>query len=215
MSLDQAHAAIRAGMEIADSLTGNAVACAGIGVGSHESAALVLSRLADGNLRDLLISGPQMRQEDLAHLLVVLQGAQGRHKDATDPVEVLAAFGGFEMAMMVGVMLVAGSKRHLVVVDGMPACAALMVASRIAPAVTDYCVYCRSHNHQGLDQALALFQASALLELGMESTDGTGATLAWPLIRSAAALLTEVAEGEDPGPTLPAQIPTLTGTGTF
>ena len=204
MSLDQAHAAIRAGMEIADALPGNAIACAGIGVGSHESAALVLSRLSGTSLRDLLNSGSAMKQEDLAHLLVVLQGAQGRHKDVTDPVEVLAAFGGFEMAMMVGVMLVAGSKRHLIVADGMPACAALMVASRIAPAVTDYCVYCRSHSHQGLDHALRLFQASALLELGMESTDGTGATLSWPLVRSAAALLTEVAEGEEPGPTLPA-----------
>jgi nicotinate-nucleotide--dimethylbenzimidazole phosphoribosyltransferase len=114
------------------------------------------------------------------------------------------------MAMMVGVMLVAGSKRHLIVVDGMPACAALMVAARIAPAVTDYCVYCRSHSHEGLDQALALFHASALLELGMESTDGTGSTLAWPLVRSAAALLTEVAEGEEPGPTLPGAMPTTT-----
>jgi len=74
--------------------------------------------------------------------------------------------------------------------------------------VTDYCVYCRSHSHQGLDQALALFHASALLELGMESTDGTGATLAWPLVRSAAALLTEVAEGEDAGPTHPAPMGT-------
>ncbi len=206
MSLDQAHAAIRAGMEIADSLVGNAVACAGIGVGSHESAALVLARLSGTNLSDLLIAGPDMNESTLAHLLAVLQTAQARHKDAIDPVEVLAAFGGFEMAMMVGLMLVAGSKRHLIVVDGMPACAALMVAARIAPAVTDYCVYCRSHSHEGLDQALALFHASALLELGMESTDGTGATLAWPLVRSAAALLTEVAEGEDAGPTLPSPI---------
>ncbi len=206
MSLDQAHAAIRAGMEIADSLPGNVIACAGIGVGAHESAALVLSRLSDTPLQDFLLSGPGMAQEDLNHLVHVLSGAQGRHKDAADPVEVLAAFGGFEMAMMVGVMLVAGSKRHLVIADGMTACAALMVASRIAPAVTDYCVYCRSHNHNGLDRALSLFQATALLELGMESTDGTGATLAWPLVRSAAALLTEVAEGEDPGPSLPADI---------
>jgi nicotinate-nucleotide--dimethylbenzimidazole phosphoribosyltransferase len=90
--------------------------------------------------------------------------------------------------------------------DGMPACAALMVASQIAPAVTDYCVFCRSHGHYGLDQALSLFQASALLELGMESTDGTGATLAYPLVRSAAALLTEVADGEDPGPSRPGEI---------
>ncbi len=204
MSLDQAHAAIRAGMEIADSLVGNAVACAGIGVGSHESGALVLSRLSGTPLSDLLISGPDMEESHLAHLLQVLQAAQLRHKDVIDPVEVLAAFGGFEMAVMVGLMLVAGSKRHLIIIDGLPACAALMVAARIAPAVTDYCVYCRSHSHQGLDQALKLFHASALLELGMESTDGTGATLAWPLVRSAAALLTEVAEGEEPGPTQPA-----------
>jgi nicotinate-nucleotide--dimethylbenzimidazole phosphoribosyltransferase len=208
MSLDQAHAAIRAGMEIADSLVGNAVVCAGIGVGALESAALVLARLSGANLSDLVISGPDMEEAYLAHVLNVLQSAQARHKDVMDPVEVLAAFGGFEVAMMVGVMLVAGSKRHLIVVDGMPACAALMVAARIAPAVTDYCVYCRSHSHQGLDQALALFHASALLELGMESTDGTGATLAWPLVRSAAALLTEVAEGEEPGPTQPAPITT-------
>jgi nicotinate-nucleotide--dimethylbenzimidazole phosphoribosyltransferase len=210
MSLDQAHAAIRAGMEIADSLAGNAVVCAGIGGGSHESAALVLSRLSGANLSDLLISGADMEEAYLAHLLTVLQAAQLRHKYVIDPVEVLAAFGGFEMAMMVGAMLLAGSKRHLIVVDGVPACAALMVAARIAPAVTDYCVYCRSHSHQGLDYALSLFHASALLELGMESTDGTGATLAWPLVRSAAALLTEVAEGEEAGPTHPGRI-TITG----
>lgn len=206
MSLDQAQAAIRAGMEIADALEGNVVACAGIGVGAHESAALVLARLTGTPVRDLIISGPQMSTDDIAHLQVVMQGAQGRHRDVIDPIEVVAAFGGFELAMMVGVMLVAGSKRQLIMADGMSACAALMVAAQIAPAVTDYCVFCRSHSHHGLDQALALFHASALLELGMESTDGTGATLAFPLVRSAAALLTEVAEGEDPGPSLPGDL---------
>jgi hypothetical protein len=40
--------------------------------------------------------------DDLAHLLVIMQGAQGRHRDVTDPIEVLAAFGGFEVAVMVG-----------------------------------------------------------------------------------------------------------------
>ena len=58
MSLDQAQAAIRAGMEIGDSLPGNVLACAGIGVGAHESAALVLSRLADAPVRELLIVRP-------------------------------------------------------------------------------------------------------------------------------------------------------------
>ena len=211
MSVDQAQAAIRAGMEIGESLPGNLLACAGIGVGGHESAALVLSRLAGAPVRELLQDRPDMDPNRLTHLLVITQAAQGRHRDVTDPVEVLAAFGGFEIAMMVGVMLVAAGRRHLVMVDGLPACAALMVAARIAASVTDYCVFCRSHSHNGLDYALNMFHTSAVLELGMECTDGTGATLAWPLVRAACALLSEVAEGEDPGPTRPGSIDSQMG----
>lgn len=196
MSLEQAHAAIRAGMEIADTLRGNLLACAGLGVGSHESAALVIARLTDVPVRELLVSGPQMSPELLTQLGNVAQAAQARHHDVTDPVEVLAAFGGFEAAVMVGAMLVAASKRHLIMVDGMAACAALLVASRIAEAVTDYCVFCRSQVHQGLDRALGVFQASALLELGLDALDGTGACLSWPLVASAAALLTEMADDD-------------------
>ncbi|MDN3921145.1 nicotinate-nucleotide--dimethylbenzimidazole phosphoribosyltransferase [Roseateles violae] len=203
MTMEQAHAGVRVGMEIADKLPGNVLACAGMGQGSAESAALVLARLVDGPVRDFVVSGPDMPQDDLAHLLIVLQGAQSRHREVADPMEVLAAFGGFETAVMVGAMLVAASKRSLIIVDGITACAALKIAARIAAPVTDYAVFCRSHVHRGLDEALALFHASALLELGMDCADGTGAALAWPMLRSAAALLTdlhELAEARVAGP---------------
>ena len=81
--------------------------------------------------------------------------------------------------MLVGLMLAVAAKRQLLLVDGMAACAALRVAQRIAAPVTDYCVFCRSHGRQNLDHALGMFHASALLELGMDSIDGTGATLAF------------------------------------
>jgi len=194
MSVEQAHAGVRVGMEIADNLPGNVLACASMGQGSAECAALVLSRLSDQPVRDFVISGPTMRQDDLLHLLDVLQGAQARHRDARDPMDLLAAFGGHELSVMVGAMLVAASKRSLIIVDGIAACAALKLASLICAPVTDYAVFCRSHVHRGLDEALAMFHASALLELGMDSADGTGAALAWPMIRSAAALLSDLHE---------------------
>jgi len=192
MSLDQAHAAIRAGMEIGQALSGNAALFAGLGVGSAESAALLLARLGDTPIDDLLDAGEQQDPEHLTHLLLVAERTLERHGGIDEPVEMLAAFGGFEIAMMAGAMLVAASRRHLLLIDGLAACAALMLASRIAEAVTDYCVFCRSHSHRGLDAAIGLFGASAMLELGQETMDGTGALLAWPLVRSAASLLTDV-----------------------
>jgi nicotinate-nucleotide--dimethylbenzimidazole phosphoribosyltransferase len=212
MTMEQAHAGLRVGMEIADSLGGNVLACAGLGQGSQESAALLLSQLMQMPLRDLIVSGPDMRQDHLAQLLQILQGAQARHRELSEPMEVLAALGGFEIAVMVGAMLVAASKRQLIIVDGMSACAALKIAALIAAPVTDYAVFCRSHAHRGLDEALALFHASALLELGMDSTDGTGAALAWPLIRSAAAMLSDLHEVADKPESLDASLPVLTQT---
>jgi nicotinate-nucleotide--dimethylbenzimidazole phosphoribosyltransferase len=197
MSAEQAQAAMRAGMQLGYRLRGNFAIFAGLGVGADFTAALVLSRLTDCPLPDLLRSGPEMGRQELGRLVKLGQSALTRHREAVEPSAVLAALGGFDIAVMVGVMLVASSRRHLLVVDGLAACAALMVASRIAPPVTDYCVFCRSHSHLGLDQALNLFRASALLELGMESMDGTGATLAWPMIRCAAALLGEVVDDDD------------------
>jgi nicotinate-nucleotide--dimethylbenzimidazole phosphoribosyltransferase len=196
MSPDQAQAAMRAGMQLGYRLRGNFAIFAGLGIGADFTAALVLSRLTDCPLADLLRRGPDMGRSELARQVKLGQAVLNRHRDATEPSAVLAALGGFDLAMMVGAMLVASSRRHLLVIDGLPACAALMVASRIAPPVTDYCVFCRSHSHNGLDQALNLFRASALLELGMESMDGTGATLAWPMIHCAAALLGEVVDDD-------------------
>lgn len=209
MTAEQAHAGIRAGMEIADGLPGNVLLCAGLGAGGLESAALVLSRLSGIDVRELVTSGSAMNHDQLARLMVVLHTALDRHQHLSNPIDILAALGGHDMAAMVGAILVAASRRHLVVLDGMPAYAAFLVAAQLVPEVKAYGIFCHSHSHQGLQRARGLLDAAPMLELGLESIDGTGAVLAWPLIQSAAALLTEVAEGEDPGPTLPGPLEPL------
>jgi nicotinate-nucleotide--dimethylbenzimidazole phosphoribosyltransferase len=200
MTREQALAALRVGMEFADTLPGNAVLVAGIGVGASESAALILSRLTDTPVRDLVVTRPPPSTARFARLMAVAQGAHARHREVSDPLDVLAAFGGFEIAVMTGLVLGAASARRLLLIDGTPALAALMVASRLAPPVGDYCVFTRSHAHPGLDRSLTLFRASAVLELGMDSLDGTGAALSWPLVDSAATLLGSLPEGQEPAP---------------
>lgn len=197
MSVEQAQAALRAGMEIGESLPGNVIACAGLGVGSEVASALVLSRLGALQARELLLGNSRLDPSKHSRLAVLAQTALARHRDASDPIEVLAAFGGFEIAMLSGLMLSAAQQRRLVMVDGIAACTALMVASRIAAAVTDYCLFCRSQRQLGLDAALRLFHSSAMLELNLDTTDGSGAAMSWPLVRAACALLTDVVDSDD------------------
>lgn len=196
MTFEQAQSAIRAGMEIAEGLPGNVVACAGHGVGSDESAMVLLALLAGLPSAELAAASAGEDPAFAEHRRRLVDSVLARHGGISDPVEALAAAGGYEIAMMVGAMLVAASRRSLVVIDGLPACAALRVAAMIASPVTDYCAFARSHTRPGLSLALRHFQATALMDLGLDSADGTGAVLAWPLLRGAAALLTEIAEGE-------------------
>ena len=189
MSIEQVHAAIRAGIEIGESLDGNAVACVGIGVGSGQSAALVLSALSKVPVWEFVDAMPSMPEGLLDHTVLVLESARQRHIELTDPIDLLAALGGFEVAMMMGLMLSAAARRFVIIPDGLPACAALMAASAVAPAVVDYCVHARSNHLRGLDRALSLFEASVGAEVGMDAMDGTGATLTWPLVSTAASLL--------------------------
>ncbi|MBP8144249.1 nicotinate-nucleotide--dimethylbenzimidazole phosphoribosyltransferase [Pseudorhodoferax sp.] len=204
MQPHQVQAALRVGMELADALSGNVLALAGLGQGSAESALLLLARIDARHLGEMLPfdAAPQ--------LLELLQLTLNRHREALDPMDALAAFGGFEIAVMVGAMLVGASKRKLLLVDGLPACAALRVAAAIAAPVTDYAVFCRSSNDPGLDVALQGFKAGTLLELGLSTSDGMGAALAWPLLRSAAALLSDVHEGSVAPLSAPEPAPALT-----
>ncbi len=185
MSSEQVQSALRVGMELAEAHPGNAMAFAALGQGATEVGALLLSRLDAQPLEHLL----HPYTEPTVHQALSL--ALSRHPAHLDTLETLGALGGYDIAVMVGAMLVAASKQHLVLVDGMAACAALKVAAILAPAVTDYVLFCRSSSEPGIDVALASFRAGALLELGMNTLDGNGACLAWPLVRSAASLLSD------------------------
>ncbi len=191
MTTEQAHAALRAGMEIGETVGGDAVACAGIGIGSAQSAALLIACITDTPLDAFIDPGEVTGSALLSHRRRVLSDVRGRHGHLEDPVELLAAVGGFEVAMMAGLMLVAAGRRRLVIADGLSACAALVVASAITAGVGGYCVHARSNDLASLDRALELLDAKALARPGLSSLDGTGAVLAWPMIRCAAALLAD------------------------
>lgn len=118
----------------------------------------------------------------------MLQGALDLHAQAQSPLDALAAFGGFEIAMMAGAYLGAAQRRMLILVDGFIATAALLVVAKLSPAVLGYCVFSHRSHENGHKAVLAHLGAQPLLELDLRLGEGTGAALAYPLVRSAAFL---------------------------
>jgi nicotinate-nucleotide--dimethylbenzimidazole phosphoribosyltransferase len=112
---------------------------------------------------------------------------------AQEPLEVLRQFGGLEIASMAGAALAAAAARRPVVVDGVISTAAVLVAARLQPRVLDYCIFGHSSAERAHRLMLERLSAQPLLDLGLRLGEGTGAVLALPILKAAAAMAREVA----------------------
>ena len=167
-----------------------------MGIGNSASAALLMHRLAPAPLADCVGVGAGHDAAGLAHKLSVLTQAAER-SDATEPFEVLRQFGGLEIAMMAGAIHGAADRRTPVLIDGFICTAAALAAVRLRPEVRDVCLFAHRSAEAGHDRMLDALDAEPLLDLGLRLGEGTGALLAVPLLRAAAALLREVASLDD------------------
>lgn len=116
-----------------------------------------------------------------------------RHADVREPLDVLACFGGFEVAAMVGAVLEVAQRRMVILVDGFIVTAAVLVAAHVAPDVLRFCVFGYVSDERGHRALLELLDARSLLSLSLRLGEGSGAVLAYPVVVSAVAFLREMA----------------------
>jgi nicotinate-nucleotide--dimethylbenzimidazole phosphoribosyltransferase len=199
MSEAQCRQSVAAGGAVVQGLPGNAVLLGEMGIGNTSSAALLLARLGGHELAQCIGRGTGLDDAGLAHKQAVLQAVLQRHAGVVEPLAALAAFGGFEIAMLVGAALQAAQERRVIVVDGFIVGAAVLVASRIAPAVLACCVFAHRSGEAGHTLMLQQLGAMPLLDLGLRLGEGSGAALAWPVIDSAVRVLNEMASFESAG----------------
>ncbi|NQE61096.1 nicotinate-nucleotide--dimethylbenzimidazole phosphoribosyltransferase [Caulobacter sp. RHG1] len=167
-----------------------------MGIGNTASAALIMHRLADVPLDQCVGLGAGHDAEGLARKQAAIECAAAR-SGATKPQEVLAQFGGLEIAMIAGAVIGAASARIPVLIDGFIVSAAALVAVALVPEVADYCVFCHRSAEQGHALMLQRLAVEPLLTLDLRLGEGTGALLALPLVRAASRLLSDVASLDD------------------
>ena len=204
MSADQRDAALNRGAHIARQLAEQGCKVLGfgeMGIGNTASASLLTHCLTGAPLVDCIGRGTGLDDAGLARKRALLAQAISRAAlpANTDALTVLAEFGGFEIAMMAGAMLAAAERGLLLLIDGFIVTSALLVASRVAPAIRGYCIFCHRSAEPGHLAQLHDLHADPLLDLGLRLGEGTGAALAWPLVRAAAAFLNEMASFDSAG----------------
>ncbi len=180
----------------------NVVGFGEMGIGNTAAASLITHCLTGASLADCIGRGTGLDDAGLARKQGLLAQALQRCPAASvaaDPLRVLAEFGGFEIAGMVGAMLAAAEARMAVLVDGFIVSAAALIACRLHPAMRDYCIFCHRSAEPGAQAQLQAMQATPLIDLGLRLGEGTGAALAFPLLKAALAFLNEMASFESAG----------------
>jgi nicotinate-nucleotide--dimethylbenzimidazole phosphoribosyltransferase len=199
MTAAQRDAALHAGVELMREARAEGIRVVGfgdMGIGNTSSASVLTSLSVGAPLERCVGRGAGLDDAGLQRKLSVLHKAIASHRTPRKPLDRLRVFGGFEIAMLAGALLEAAQQRMVILVDGFIVSAALAIAAELEPAVLRCCVFCTRSAEPGHDLLLARFQATPLLDLGLRLGEGTGAALAYPLVKAAAAFLDEMATFE-------------------
>jgi nicotinate-nucleotide--dimethylbenzimidazole phosphoribosyltransferase len=197
MTVAEATVALRHGIEIAHELIGDGVdliALGEMGIGNTTTASALTAALLGCDAAAACGRGTGLDDAQVAHKVSVVEQILTRHAAAfDDPLTALASVGGLEVAALAGVVLGAAERRIPVLVDGFITGAAALVAARLAPASTDAMIAAHLSPEPGHALQLAELGLIPLLDLQMRLGEGSGAALAIDLVRSAIAVLTEMA----------------------
>jgi nicotinate-nucleotide--dimethylbenzimidazole phosphoribosyltransferase len=177
------------------------VALGDMGIGNTTAAGALHAALLGVPAAAVCGSGTGLDPDGVRRKAEVINRALGANGRLDDPVDVLAAVGGFEIALLAGVALGAAAERVAVVLDGFIVTAAALVAAHLEPAVSDYMVAGHLSPEPGHRLGLDALGLEPLLDLGLRLGEGTGAALALPLLQASLALLAEMATFDEAGVT--------------
>ncbi len=203
MTPEQAREAIAAGVATALDLVDAGVrllVTGDLGIANTTASAALVAALTGRDPAEVTGRGAGSDDAMLAHKVDVVRSGLARSgASAERPLDALAEVGGLEHAALTGFLLAAASRRTPVILDGVIAGAAALVAQALCPGVTAYLIAGHRSQEPGASIALDALGLSPLVDFDLRLGEGSGAALAVPAVQSAARLLREVATFESAG----------------
>ncbi|MFE4332417.1 nicotinate-nucleotide--dimethylbenzimidazole phosphoribosyltransferase [Streptomyces sp. NPDC056831] len=205
LTREEVLAAIEVGIETARDLVaaGNKGLLTGeMGIANTTASAALICVYTGMDPAEVTGRGTGINDEMHARKVDVVRRALELHQpDPADPIGALASVGGLEHAAMAGFLLGGASLRTPVILDGVSAGAAALVARAIAPEALAACIAGHRSAEPGHVAALNKLGLRPLVDLDLRLGEGTGALLALPIVQSAARAMHEVATFDSAGVT--------------
>ncbi len=199
----EVEAAVLTGLELADELVRDGYRClltGDMGIANTTASAALIATFTGATADEVTGRGTGIDDATYAHKTAVVRDALRRHDvPASDPFGALAAYGGLEHAALAGYILGGAANGVPVVLDGVIAGAAALVAQAISPAAIEYCVAGHRSTEPGHSVALKALGLQPLVDLDLRLGEGTGAVLAYPILCCAVRALRDMATFESAG----------------
>ncbi|OLS27855.1 MAG: Nicotinate-nucleotide--dimethylbenzimidazole phosphoribosyltransferase [Candidatus Heimdallarchaeota archaeon LC_2] len=180
----------------------NIVGIGEMGIGNTSSASLIMSFLCKLSIDQCVGKGTGLNNEGVLHKISVLNKVIDFHSpllEISNSQLILQTFGGFEIAMMAGAILRAAELKMTILIDGFISSSALLVAYFSHQSVLDYCIFSHVSDELGHQSLLEFLGAEALVNLKLRLGEGTGAAIAYPIIKSSIEILNKMATFENAG----------------
>jgi nicotinate-nucleotide--dimethylbenzimidazole phosphoribosyltransferase len=192
MTRAEAERAVRIGIGLADEAP--IVALGDMGIANTTAAAAVTACLLGREPAAVCGRGTGVDDAGLERKVSAVRRALAVNRpDADDPLGVLAAVGGLEIAALAGLVLGCAARRTPVLVDGFITAAAALVAVRLQPRCADALIAAHRSPEPGHSAIMEALGLEPLLDLGLRLGEGSGAALALPLVAAAQAIVDEMA----------------------
>ena len=197
MSLQELMSVLEIGADAAERLVAGGsrtLAVGEVGIGNTTSSAILIGLICKESAESVTGRGSGIPEDIYLSKLEIIKNAICVGSGIKSELEILAKFGGFEIAAMVGFIIRAATLKVPIILDGISTLAAALIAHKIRPEIINNLIAGHLSAEPASRIATDYLRLNPILNLDLRLGEGTGALLSIPILRTACTLYEEMGE---------------------